>query len=104
MPRWALNIEDLRHMRGAACRMVFLNLSIAAAKTISYLNNNRAALQRIKLRPRVLNDVSARNPAITLFGKARQVRRAMAALRIGIGDNDRTYPAQVCRSSHRALV
>ena len=33
------------------------------------MRDNRAALERIKLLPRVLNDTSRRDPAITLFGK-----------------------------------
>jgi len=33
------------------------------------LRNNRAAFERIKFRPRVLNDVSGRSVATTLFGK-----------------------------------
>ena len=33
------------------------------------MRDNRAALDRIKLMPRILNDVSGRDPAITLFGK-----------------------------------
>ena len=33
------------------------------------MRDNRAALDRIKLLPRVLNDVSGRDPSITLFGK-----------------------------------
>jgi isopentenyl diphosphate isomerase/L-lactate dehydrogenase-like FMN-dependent dehydrogenase len=37
------------------------------------LRHNREAIERIKLRPRVLNDVSGRDPAITLFGKAQRL-------------------------------
>ncbi len=37
------------------------------------LRHNRAALERIKLLPRVLNDTSGRDPAITLFGKPQEL-------------------------------
>lgn len=37
------------------------------------LRHNRAALERIKLLPRVLNDTSSRDPAITLFGKPQKL-------------------------------
>ena len=33
------------------------------------MRDNRIALDRIKLMPRVLKDVSKRDPGITLFGK-----------------------------------
>src|SRR5664279_2272231 len=37
------------------------------------VRDNRIALDRIKLRPRVLRDVSGRNQEITLFGKTQKM-------------------------------
>jgi isopentenyl diphosphate isomerase/L-lactate dehydrogenase-like FMN-dependent dehydrogenase len=65
----ALNIEDLRRLaRRRLTRALFEFIDRGSEDDVA-LRHNREALQRIKLRPRVLNDVSARDPAITLFGK-----------------------------------
>jgi isopentenyl diphosphate isomerase/L-lactate dehydrogenase-like FMN-dependent dehydrogenase len=42
------------------------------------LRNNRAAFERIKLRPRTLVDVSRRNQETTLFGKKQNMPIAIA--------------------------
>mgnify|MGYP003337814972 CR=1 FL=1 len=42
------------------------------------LRNNRAAFERIKLKPRVLNDVSKRDQSITLFGQKQNMPIAIA--------------------------
>ena len=65
----ALNIEDLRQMaRRRLTKALFEFIDRGSEDDIA-LRHNRAALERIKLLPRVLNDVSSRDPAITLFGK-----------------------------------
>jgi len=65
----ALNIEDLRQMaRRRLTRALFEFIDRGSEDEVG-LRHNREALERIKLRPRVLNDVSGRDPAITLFGK-----------------------------------
>ncbi len=69
LARKALNIEDLRRMaRRRLTRALFEFIDRGSEDDIA-LAHNRAALQRIKLRPRVLNDTSGRDPAISLFGK-----------------------------------
>jgi isopentenyl diphosphate isomerase/L-lactate dehydrogenase-like FMN-dependent dehydrogenase len=65
----ALNIEDLRRMaRRRLTRGLFEFIDRGSEDDVA-LRHNRAAIERIKLRSRVLNDVSARDPAITLFGR-----------------------------------
>jgi len=67
--REALNIEDLRRMaRRRLTKAVFEFCDRGSEDEIA-MRDNRAALDRIKLLPRVLNDVSGRDPSITLFGK-----------------------------------
>ena len=69
LPREALNIEDLRRMaRRRLTKAVFEFCDRGSEDEIA-MRDNRAALDRIKLLPRVLTDVSGRDPAITLFGK-----------------------------------
>ena len=65
----ALNIEDLRRMaRRRLTKALFEFIDRGSEDDIA-LRHNRAALERIKLMPRVLNDTSRRDPATTLFGK-----------------------------------
>jgi isopentenyl diphosphate isomerase/L-lactate dehydrogenase-like FMN-dependent dehydrogenase len=69
LTRKALNIEDLRRMaRRRLTRALFDFIDRGSEDDVA-LRHNREAIERIKLRPRVLNDVSGRDPAITLFGK-----------------------------------
>ncbi|NKB48207.1 MAG: alpha-hydroxy-acid oxidizing protein [Alphaproteobacteria bacterium] len=65
----ALNIEDLRQMaRRRLPKAIFQFIDRGSEDDIA-LRHNRAALERIKLMPRVLHDVSGRDPSIDLFGK-----------------------------------
>ena len=65
----ALNIEDLRQMaRRRLTKAIFEFIDRGSEDDIA-LHHNRAALERIKLLPRILNDTSGRDPAINLFGK-----------------------------------
>ena len=65
----ALNIEDLRQMaRRRLTRGLFEFIDRGSEDDIA-LRHNREALQRIKLRSRVLNNTSHRSPATTLFGE-----------------------------------
>ena len=67
--RHALNIEDLRQMaRRRLTRGLFQFIDKGSEDDIA-LAHNREALARIKLRSRVLNDTSTRDPRSTLFGK-----------------------------------
>ena len=66
----ALNIEDLRQMaRRRLTKSLYQFIDRGSEDDIALLNN-RASLERIKLLPRILNDVSGRDPSIKLFGKS----------------------------------
>jgi len=65
----AYNIHDLREMaRRKLPRGVFEFVDRGTEDEVA-LRNNRAALERIRLKPRVLADVSRRSQEITLFGR-----------------------------------
>jgi isopentenyl diphosphate isomerase/L-lactate dehydrogenase-like FMN-dependent dehydrogenase len=64
----ALDIEDLRQMaRRRLPKSLFDFIDLGSDNDVA-LRHNRAALEQIKLRGRVLVDVSTRDPAITLLG------------------------------------
>jgi isopentenyl diphosphate isomerase/L-lactate dehydrogenase-like FMN-dependent dehydrogenase len=64
-----LNIEDLRRMaKRRLTRGLFEFIDRGSEDDVA-LRHNRAALERIKLRSRVLNDTSQRNTKSTLFGE-----------------------------------
>ena len=69
LSRKALNIEDLRQMARRRLTKALFEFIDRGSEDDVALRHNRVALERIKLMPRVLNDVSGRDPAITLFGK-----------------------------------
>jgi (S)-mandelate dehydrogenase len=65
----ALNIEDLRRMaRRRLVRALFEFCDRGSEDEVA-MRDNRVALERIKLLPRVLEDVSGRDTSVTLFGK-----------------------------------
>jgi isopentenyl diphosphate isomerase/L-lactate dehydrogenase-like FMN-dependent dehydrogenase len=65
----AYNIHDLREMaRRRLPRGVFEFVDRGTEDEVA-LRNNRAALERIRFRPRTLVDVSKRDQSITLFGR-----------------------------------
>src|SRR3546814_8199758 len=69
LSRRALNVEDLRRMaKRRLIRGLFDFIDKGSEDDVA-LRHNRAALERIKLRSRVLNDTAARDPGSTLFGK-----------------------------------
>lgn len=69
----ALNIEDLRRMAKRRLTKAIFNFIDRGSEDDIALRHNREALERIKLLPRVLNDTSSRDPAITLFGKPQKL-------------------------------
>lgn len=74
----AYNIADLREAaRRRLPRGLFEFIDRGAEDEVS-LRANRAAFERIRLRPRVLVDVSARSQEITLFGRAQAMPLAIA--------------------------
>ena len=74
----AYNIADLRALAQKRLpRGLFEFMDRGCEDEVS-LRNNRAAFERIKLRPRVLNDVSKRDQSITLFGHKQNMPVAIA--------------------------
>jgi isopentenyl diphosphate isomerase/L-lactate dehydrogenase-like FMN-dependent dehydrogenase len=74
----AYNIADLRELaRKRLPKGLFEFMDRGCEDEVS-LRNNRAVFERIKLKPRVLNDVSGRNQSITLFGHKQDMPVAIA--------------------------
>lgn len=69
LARKALNVEDLRGMARRRLTKALFEFCDRGSEDEIAMRDNRAALDRIKLLPRVLTDVSGRDPGITLFGK-----------------------------------
>lgn len=65
----ALNIEDLRRMARRRLTKALFEFCDRGSEDEVAMRDNRAALERIKLLPNVLNDVSGRDTGVTLFGK-----------------------------------
>ncbi len=65
----ALNIWDLRRMAQRRLPRLFFEFVDRGTEDEVGLANNRQAIDRIKLRPRVLVDVERRNQEVELFGK-----------------------------------
>ena len=76
--RKALNISDLREQASRRLpRGVFEFIDRGCEDDVA-IRNNRSALERIKLRPRVLVDVSARSQATVLFGQPQSMPLVIA--------------------------
>jgi (S)-mandelate dehydrogenase len=74
----AYNVADLREIaRRRLPKGIFEFVDRGAEDEVS-LRNNRAAFERIRLKPRVLVDVSQRSQAIQLFGHAQKMPIAVA--------------------------
>jgi len=69
LKREALNIEDLRQMARRRLTKSLFDFCDKGSEDQISMRDNRVALDRIKLMPRVLRNVSRRDPSITLFGK-----------------------------------
>ena len=78
LTRNALNIEDLRRMAKRRLTKALFEFCDRGSEDEVAMRDNRAALDHIKLMPRVLNDVSGRDPAITLFGKSQALPLVIA--------------------------
>ena len=65
----ALNIEDLRKLAKRRLTKGLFEFIDRGSEDDVALRHNRAALERIKLRSRVLNDTSGRHTCSTLFGE-----------------------------------
>jgi isopentenyl diphosphate isomerase/L-lactate dehydrogenase-like FMN-dependent dehydrogenase len=69
LARKALNIDDLRKMASHRLTKSLFDFCDKGSEDQISMRDNRIALDRIKLMPRVLRDVSRRDPSTTLFGK-----------------------------------
>ncbi len=69
LSRQALNIEDLRRMAKRRLTKALFDFCDKGSEDQIAMRDNRLALDRIKLRPRIMRDISGRNPGIKLFGK-----------------------------------
>ena len=74
----AFNIADLREIAKQRMPKGIFEFVDRGAEDEVALRNNRAAFERIKLRPRVLADVSKRSQEITLFGRRQKMPIAAA--------------------------
>jgi isopentenyl diphosphate isomerase/L-lactate dehydrogenase-like FMN-dependent dehydrogenase len=74
----AYNIGDLREMARRRLPKGMFEFVDRGAEDEWSLANNRAAFERIRLRPRTLVDVSGRSQEITLFGKKQPMPIAIA--------------------------
>jgi (S)-mandelate dehydrogenase len=69
----ALDIEDLRQMARRRLPKGLFDFIDRGSEDDVALRHNRAAIERIKLRARVLNDVSDRDPTVTLLGQLQKL-------------------------------
>ena len=74
----AYNIADLRQIAQRRLPKGLFEFVDRGTEDEIALRNNRAAFERIKLRPRTLIDVSGRNQRITLFGYEQKMPIAIA--------------------------
>jgi (S)-mandelate dehydrogenase len=74
----AFNIFDLREIALRRVPKGLFEFVDRGSEDEVALRNNRAAFERIKLRPRTLVDVSGRNQEITLFGNPQKMPIAIA--------------------------
>ena len=65
----AYNIEDLRRIAARRLPRVAYEFLAGGVEDNVSLNHNRAAFERIRLRPHTLVDVSARSQQVSVFGK-----------------------------------
>jgi (S)-mandelate dehydrogenase len=69
LARNALNIGDLREMARRRLTKALFDSCDKGSEDQVAMRDNRVALDRIKLMPRILRDVSSRDAGTTLFGK-----------------------------------
>jgi isopentenyl diphosphate isomerase/L-lactate dehydrogenase-like FMN-dependent dehydrogenase len=73
LSKTALDIEDLRRLARRRLTKGLFDFIDRGSEDDIALNHNRAAIERIRLRARVLNDVSRRDASISLFGKTQRL-------------------------------
>jgi L-lactate dehydrogenase (cytochrome) len=96
-------IEDLRQVARRKVPRAFFDYAEAGAYSQATLRSNRADLDRIKLRQRVLVDVSQRDLATTIIGEPARLPIALAPIGLcGMQRGDGEILA--CRAAHAAGI
>jgi L-lactate dehydrogenase (cytochrome) len=96
-------IEDLRQVARRKVPRAFFDYAEAGAYSPATLRSNRADLDRIKLRQRVLVDVSQRDLATTIIGEPARLPIALAPIGLcGMQRGDGEILA--CRAAHAAGI
>jgi L-lactate dehydrogenase (cytochrome) len=96
-------IEDLRQLARRKVPRAFFDYAEAGSYSEQTLHANRADLERVKLRQRVLVDVSARDTSTTILGEKVPMPLAlgpvgMTGLEYGNGE------IHACRAAHKAGI
>jgi isopentenyl diphosphate isomerase/L-lactate dehydrogenase-like FMN-dependent dehydrogenase len=73
LSRTVLNVEDLRGIAKRRLTRALFDFIDRGSEDDVALRHNREAIQRIKLRPRVMRDVSARDPSVMLLNHAQKL-------------------------------
>jgi L-lactate dehydrogenase (cytochrome) len=96
-------IEDLRQVARRKVPRAFFDYAEAGAYSQATLRSNREDLDRIKLRQRILVDVSQRDLATTIIGEPARLPIALAPIGLcGMQRGDGEILA--CRAAHAAGI
>jgi L-lactate dehydrogenase (cytochrome) len=96
-------IEDLRHTAHRKVPRAFIDYAEAGSYSEQTLRANRADLERITLRQRILCDVAARSTATTILGEPAALPLALAPIGLcGMQHGDGEILA--CRAAQRAGI
>jgi L-lactate dehydrogenase (cytochrome) len=96
-------IEDLRETAHRKVPRAFIDYAEAGSYTEQTLRANRADLERIKFRQRILNDISTRSTATTIVGEPAALPLMLAPIGLcGMQHGDGEILA--CRAAHQAGI
>jgi L-lactate dehydrogenase (cytochrome) len=96
-------IEDLRETAHRKVPRAFIDYAEAGSYTEQTLRANRADLERIKFRQRILNDISTRSTATTIIGEPAALPLMLAPIGLcGMQHGDGEILA--CRAAHQAGI
>ena len=82
-------IEDLRQVARRKVPKAFFDYAEAGSYSEATLRANRADLERLKLRQRVLVNVAERDTSTTIIGEKASVPLARALMPLAIANRDR---------------
>ena len=98
-------IDDLQALARRKVPRAFFDYAEAGSYAQETLRANRADLERIKLRQRVLVDVSQRDLETTILGEAARLPLALAPIGLcGMQRGDGEYPGVPCGAGRRHPV